>query len=738
MKLFYFLMSGVFYFSSSYSQSFKYKNYKYEWPVKMPAKIVLDSIFKNEDAVILEESCIYNEGGNKIPEFQFLNYSANYFFVDRSVQGANPVVKKYKRIKFLTQKGIDKFNRIILPESFDPSSDYYNVRPNLKDSILRPLGEFECIRYFAARIIKEDGTIKKATIKESTKEEIIYGAIKIDKYYNWIFQFTDLQPGDEVEMDYSYEGEYNYGKSNRIFFNADMPIQKLNFTFRYPEKEFIIMTFHNGAYPKDSIMVTQSSPHYTEYYFHFVNLRGGINDVGGRPYKQLPYFSFYRHRRDYGIEDSNSGFIKTPLPYPWSLVMLPYVGYKYENLTLKLSKTDRTTVALNEITEKLILKAGDTASAFVISKLQEDLAENYDFKEDPGYYMGEASDIENLGKNLDKNIIRQMSRIRIYDEVMLRLDKPFYHTLLTDKRISEIDMNRYETLVASRVGIAVPYQNFMLHFYPKSYRFGYEPNELPFYYEDSYSILFPQDVIAEKKYELVPRVEFKFIKTPSSDRNNNLRNTSGMVNISLDSLKVNVQAKIRLSGQFSTLIRGFYKYGSIDTTINPSYFNIISGKADKISNIKTIVSPTGKKFPFETTVNHEFQSTKYLTKTNDKTYSISLQNLFNNITEDDLHSENRLLNYYPDFQSQDTHRFLFHFDHPVEVTNIKELNKQIENTFSDYEIKASQPTPNDVLLETSLIVKTESVPASKVSEVEQVFNTIRWLNNSALTIRKTD
>ena len=738
MKIFYFFIFYFFCSDTVFAQSFKYRNFKFEWLSKSPSSIEVDSLFLNEDAVILEESCVYNIGGLRIPEYYFLNIAANYIFLDKSVQGVNPLIKKHLRIKFLTQKGIDKYSKIILPESFNPAYDYYNVKPENRKNVYRPLGEFECIKFFAARIITPKGTIKKAIVKESTVEQTFDGAVIEKQFYNWFFQLNNLEIGDEAELEYSYEGVFNYGTSNRVFFNSDIPIQSLDFTFRYPEKRLFFLTYHNGVFPKDSTMVTASNPHYTEYYFHLENLQGCINEVGGRPYKQLPYFSFYEHLRDFGKINPITRYIQTPLPYPWSYVMLPFVGYKYESPKLRLARTDITTMVINKLTEDERKKAGDSTSCSVVSELQRDLAENFIFKDDLGYYLGEAEDIEHLGKNIENKILRQMSRMRLYDEVMTRLDTLYYHSLLIDKRISEMDINHYEPPIASRLSIAIPYDDYILHFYPKSYRFGYEPNELPFYYEDTYSVLTPQNEKALKKYDLIPQVEFKFIKTPVSKMESNLRNTSCKIDVSFDLSKVNVIAKIHLSGQFSTMTRGFYKYGSVDTTMNPTYYKIISLAADDQLNVVSNISKVGKNFPFETTVSQEFTLNKRLKKIGEKDFILDLKNLFNNIIEEEFNYKNRHLDYYPDFQSQDIHRYFIHFDHPVSATNILEFNKKINNYFSNYEVYVSQPSEKDILIECSYIVKALVVPASKAHDVEQVFNAIRSINHSVLKIHKTD
>ena len=125
----YFLTFCILYLNFSFAQSFKYRNYKFDWPANKPESIQLNEAFNKEDAVILEEKCIYNQGGNKTSAYYTMNVLANYLFVGESDQGITPVVQKHVRIKFLTQRGIDRYGRFVLPESFDPSNDQYSIPP---------------------------------------------------------------------------------------------------------------------------------------------------------------------------------------------------------------------------------------------------------------------------------------------------------------------------------------------------------------------------------------------------------------------------------------------------------------------------------------------------------------------------------------------------------------------------------------------------------------------------------
>ena len=63
------------------------------------------------------------------------------------------------------------------------------------------------------------------------------------------------------------------------------------------------------------------------------------------------------------------------------------------------------------------------------------------------------------------------------------------------------------------------------------------------------------------------------------------------------------------------------------------------------------------------------------------------------------------------------------------------MQKTISNGFADYSIKITQVDETNVLIETSYIVKPEYAPAAHAKDVQDVFDAIKNLNNSALKIK---
>jgi hypothetical protein len=700
--------------SPAFSQSFKYRKYNYEWKEAKPAPIAVEPQFANEDAVILEEKCIYNVSG----DFQFA-----------------PAVQKHLQIKFLTKEGIRKFSTIVLPESLDPVNDRNSIRPEDRDTLYRPKGENECIRYFAARIIKSNGSVEKAIVNESIQTEG-FRVNQIDQnFYNWIFRITNLAEGDILELDYSYDSPYGKDPSTRIFFNGTIAKQNYHLTFRYPEKYTFIILNRNGAEPYDSVMATISTPHYTEYYFSKKNLSAGILEPGARPYKQLPYISYYYHNRTYGIQNEKTKFIDKALPFPWSYIMLHDVGYQKQNLSVSLDRMDKTTRTLNEFTQAERSKVQDTSAAAVFSSIQHTLATEFNYISDMNNYLANEIELEHLGKYISEKTLREISRIRLYNEIFLRLDRDYFKVLLADKRINTMDINNYEILTTIRPAFALPVRNSYIYFYPKSYRFGYEANELPFYYEDINTILVPQHEPFDKKYDYLPAVKFNFVRTPFSGVKENTRTSTVMVTASVDSMKLNFNAKLKLTGQFSTITRGYYLYGSRDTTVNPDYYNTsLAALAEDSKLVKWNTASSSRNFPYETVFNSQFAN-KNIHKEGDNIISIDMTGWINNVIDRNFTAVNRHLDYYPDFQFMDSHRYMIKFDKKVELQNAESYQKNIDNSFAAYTVKVSQATEESILIDVSYIVKPESVPSAKANEVAEVFEAIKKLQQSRLRVK---
>lgn len=727
-------------FSSHYGlgQDFSYRKAKFEWKVQNLPVIPVNEQFKNEDAVILKEQCSYNIGGNRVPLYSYLAARANYFTVDDNAYSDAPIVQKHLRVKYLTKQGIQKYSTFNLPESFDPKSDEYYVRTELRDSVIRPKGEFKCIRYFAARIIKSDGSIQPANIIDEAELEMHKVNHINQKNYVWKFHISNLVIGDELELDYAYEGVYNNEPSSRIFFNGVLPKQQFELTVKYPSTEPYILWRHNGAEPYDSTLITKSKPAMSEFYFKAENLIGGITEAGARPHMDLPYITYYKHKDDYGILDPKTRFVTKRLPYPWDYILMPLINFRYDDLNLHLIKLDRTTRALNSFVAQQKQKLKDSSYVNLMNSLHQSINSEFTYDGDADVISGDDGKLEKLGKNVEEKNLHSLSRMRLYRELLDRLDTDYYMFPVFDNRFNTVDPNMYEALVGMRVGYALNDDGYIFMYYPKSYRQGYEVNEFPFYYESIPTVLIPQHLPVEYRTDLAPNLSFLHFNIPSRDPALNVRKTSAMVNVSLDDMTVAFNGRLSLSGQFSTLTRGYYLYGECDTTINISYYSSICDLADERTPIETVLSDFNTHFPFEAKYNIAFKANHCMKKLSATDYSIDLNGWFNNVVDQNFDGYHRHLDYYPDFTGHDIHRYMFKFDHKIKVVDIDQYTNSLNNSYADYSFHISQPDEQSLVLECSSSVKSKKIPADKAMDVQSVNDLIRKVNTKSLLVQRVE
>ena len=85
----------LFFYFNSFSQSFSYRKVDYTWPKEKPEAISLENQYAKQDAVILDEKCMYNISGNQTPPYNFLVLAGRGFYIDESSDSKNPIVQKH-------------------------------------------------------------------------------------------------------------------------------------------------------------------------------------------------------------------------------------------------------------------------------------------------------------------------------------------------------------------------------------------------------------------------------------------------------------------------------------------------------------------------------------------------------------------------------------------------------------------------------------------------------------------
>lgn len=756
MKSFILVLSLIIIFTAPiFAQNPKYRNAKYDWePVS--ARAAIEDRYKNDDAVILDEE-------TNVEMLHDIATPYNYYLT------------KKMRIRYQTEASLKKYNTITLPESFDPVSDYAKVAVSKRDSLHRPKGTYDFLLSFKTRIIKPDGSIVDPVIKEHVQQESFTVNAIERKYYAVSFTVKNLEVGDELDIRYRCKEEVDNGlhfgfdmhapekfdfsvvtyESNsvnyylsamtgdlqknqlpyRMFFNGTLSKQHFKLSFQYKNNiEYYVISCFNGGTFNDSTTVGNT----TRFTWERTNLDGCIMEPGSRNFKQLPYMVFYYHGRDFGKVNMQTGEVLQPWPYTWEAYFTSNVHVqdkKAEKIVENLLPKDHAYIVMRNYLKELKQSVGDTNKYKLVRAYHKAITENFNYQEDAAFIAGTDQRKERLGDFFEGKILRQISRNRIYRFMFFIMKEDYFTTRLYDKRVQELNFERYTPSLVFDTYFNIVHDQSVSYFLPKKAKFGWYENELPFYYEDVNTELVTQNLDIEETYKKLPDIKFQRVRTPYSTFNDNYRNHNVLVNILTDQMQVNFDARVELSGQFSTLTRGYYENHYLDPSVNELYNHKITDLGGDVKLISQDKTNSNTDFPFTANYHLKYEKNDVITKASDGTLHLNLSNWFAHIIYKNFNADNRKTDFYFDFQFQDTYKYFIKTDKAVAVVNTNDFTKEIIAAFGNYTITLSYPQPGIIQIESKMVVKNEIVQAKEVMNVAAVYQAIEQLNKKELVLK---
>jgi len=670
---------------------------------------ISDSLKK--DAVIISENNTIEVIGKKS---DFINFS---------------ITKKIK-IKILTLSGVERFSKFTLPEEFDPSyishfppdRNYTYVFSNLKCT------------YFKATAITKNGEKKDIKII-NTIEPVKMVVVEKNKYGNfnkYVYKIDNLNIGDEVSIEYNYFIPYldNFGvlSSFRIFFNSDILKENYQLTISHSSELNVNINYHNNANPDSTKILNNTKV----YYWNKNKLNGCIHEDGSRPYLSLPYviFTIKPYELLYTLYGS---FEEKYIPF---YALYSHIREKNHVAIMASIQQGVNTKELRQIAEFVKTETedikNDSLGYLKLMKIHNKIADEFKFENDIAYFK----DIDNfdpkMGQDINSKVIRDICRYDIYVALILKLELNYFTAYVCDKRMGEINDQYFSPMFDSDYLFAVTLKNHLIQYlYPKKANFGFYLNELPFYFENTYTRLVILSDYSPHKEAINERIRLR--KLPNSKINDNVRKSNILVKINLDSLSSIFNAKINLSGQYSTLTRGLYQCNYKDETINKLYNKKISELNDQVKIISQETKVTNKEFPFQAVVNTRYYSNNLLKKNGD-TISLNLNKWFNHIIYNDLDINNRKLDFYPDFCGKDSYVYYIQFNKNIKLISTFDTT-EIKNEFGELTISIEQVSPDAVKISSFFVTTNDGITAGKIIKVKEIYNKIQELNNSFLLFK---
>ncbi len=695
-------------------QNLKYKKEVYKWPAEEPRVINTNPAFSKEDVVIVDEKVdMYIQEGK-----ERLNYN-NVFF------------HHYIRYRFLSEKGVQNHHVIDVPFSHYFQGDYRSVSVQKRGSIHRPKGDYNCIDYFSARIIKPDGRIVPAIFRDTIQIEGFDINMINRKVYSFHFIIENIEAGDDLEVQTGYREVYTM---DTFFFHGPFAKQKTTYNVNYNSKFYkYYFLEHNGA--KGTVTPIKSGNYNEQISWSYTDLPGNMDESGAHPYKELPFVTFYQHDLNYGVWNEGMTAIQKYLPFTWEYVNLRFIAHEDQDPRDKLSRNDKTTIAVRDFVSMVSVPVENKSTVDKMTNLHNEIALNFDYHRDDLFIMGTDFRMPRIPEFLDKKTLRQISRYDLYYKVLDRLQMEYYITFLLDKRINAINFDKYEGIRSSDLSFVLIDGKTPHYFIPKYHRYGFFANELPFYYEDTKCILIPQKVPYAEKSKIVKTIKFANVVTPYSSIVENSRNTNVLVSASLDALHAQFKATVKLSGQFSTMTRGIYLHEFSDTTASMVYGEKVYDKIPGVTGFESIVNSVDSLYPFKSEITSLYNSNQVIRKANEKQYAVNMKGWFNHIADTLLSSHNRTLAWFPDFVHQDRYKYFVKFNTAVNLIRFPDP-VEIQNEHCVYKFNISLVQEDVILIESAFVMKSEMIPPGETVQLESIFEAMKKIDRELLLVEQ--
>lgn len=743
-------------FASCLTLSAQYLKYRQllppPWKVQNPLFEATDSLFIGEDAVILSEK---NEW--RMDDLQMTT-----------------TFKKNIAIRFLTPQGIAQYNNIVIPETNDPSRDYADLPTERRSKVHRPKYFDLELLYISARIIKPDGTVRFVSLQDSIETEPLLFNSRRYAAYAYSFRCPRVEVGDILEVQYQYFVPFLLDY-RRLFFHGNLPKQQYQLNITYHPREYYVWQPQNGAIYTDSVKTNKE----VRLTWRYQNLPGCMNEPNAQPHNDLPHLQYYIHNKNYGTWSDIA--LTDYLPYTWKYYTHDWVGFRSSVQYKHTTKLNRKEVALNQFYRQY---ADTTTTSHPLrswANLQRVLNNDFSYyaqsdafanldprlghlsrlymrrllrnvhrgyvyhgifdrlDEDPTLQLTVEADrdiaenqLENIPLALSRQKLKNINIESIYTGLLNRIGEPYYRVLLNDRRIAALHAEQCQPLWGENRLLAMHTQNQVFYITPKTRRFGYHINELPFYLENVPSVHIAQLTDSYNS----PNV-LEFYGTPQSTAADNLRTTDVLMKLKLNDREARCEARIVLSGQYSTLIRENYQYGSRDSSINQQYYLRPSQLSQRSTAAAPVIEKQEEQFPYRTQIKLAYNDNALLEHPNDSTYTLSLRNWVQHVIVEPLNSnkqQQRYLPYYTDFQGSDIFRYQIVFDQPIRLVPVDGCPIHIKNKFGMYDLTIAQTTPTTIVLHAELITQTDRIAPEQITDVRQIYDAVHEIGKQKIIV----
>ncbi|HRI27465.1 MAG TPA: DUF3857 domain-containing protein [Chitinophagales bacterium] len=682
------------------------------------------------------------------------------------------------RTHILTQQGAQMCSVFSLPESFDPLYERSDLPATGTNQIHRPKFFDLDILYFHARIIKPNGKTVTLQPQDSIQAEVMHYDGLARTAYSYHFIFNDLQPGDVLEVEYACYLPFMIDY-RRIFMHSLLPIQERIFELTLPLNEQVYTYLFNGLAPPDTLHKPAERQYHT-LRWQMCNLAPALAELQANAALNLPHLFFYFHNKAFG--DYENDQIVRFQPYTWSYYAYDMVGFRSINLQKTQRLMSYKEIALNIFYQKQTQTFTHKQAPQKLNRLIETLNTRFDYRTEPdalitadervaklgafyrerllkelnhrlfyhsmfdristvpftdvvteGYIGLTDAKREKVAMSIANNYLINTNRYEIYEGLLTRLEQDYYKVIAPDARISRLLPDTCLPVLGAEILYAMEHNDSLYYVFPKNNKFGYHVNELPFYLQGIPALHIWQ--MADNRFS--PKVTFVAPTPLTGDTQTNRRFTQVNAAVNLSQNTTDFYAIITLSGQYATLLRGFYAHKTTDFTINPLYYRHPALLTPYTVLHSQKIEETQPHFPYTTQIHLTYSDNSLITPLTHTTYRLNLHHFAQHVFTHNFEAEGRNQPFYPDFAGTDEFQYTLQFEQPVFLPDDINQNITLHNELGQYALSITQTTPTTILFTSAFTTTATRVLPTKTAYVAAIYQQLQATEQATLTIHTT-
>ena len=698
---------------------------KLNWDSLFLEPISVDSNFLKSDAVVL-----YKTMDITIPEMTYsgIQKSEPYIFIT-----------VFQRVKILKDQAVNDFTRLTLPENYDPFFD-----PSIKANPyhLNSYMSISNFRYrivdFDVRIIKDGKRVYNPELREEEKIDTLEYADDFHRLLVTKYNFSPVFKGDEVQIFYKI-GILHDIHYFRFFPVSKYPIQELKVKISEKYHKAVQSKITYSSSIKSLVQVQDLIEGNNHKKIESFNLKNIF------PYDCSNEFASCASANYFGINfrsqiirnASLNGEIEENVTVSSSI----YFGGKHHKPKKDVkeyfeNKMYETNNAFRKFYEGFKTDTSTKNDYERMYKIHNEINTFSIYEKNPKYDRYDQFP-PNRAELLKKKVFRSKYAVEIYDDLYKRGDSTFYNIYLFDKRYNDYTCNEtagrqpFYNLFGFKVGSTYNY------IFPQTTFAKYYFNEMPYYLENSTAVFVPHNVDTNTvKDPIKNNVLIK--NSPKSLSSENYRQIAGKLEFNEVENGFYFNGKESLSGQFSTILRNYYRTLLKDPVISKKHYKPLF-KDEVTSSLLLEQTSISDEYPYKT--NYK-KSGKLKILNNSKTplnvIQLETKNLFVDILPDVDFLSNHLnhYDYYPEFIFIDKYRIQICFPFEVELleTTLPEINEDNDNISLVYNI--SKIDSRTYLFDLKYEIKQHHYSKETISEVIKIAELLSQLSSKSLTFKK--